>query len=109
MNLQNRDELHLNAGEHFCAEWFPCDDAEVFQRYLEAVRGVLSGRFRIMERFVFGKAVEAQLQRPSAGALWQTVATSSNLGILIPWKRRCRIVKNEGRVGDVVRLEDAHV
>ena len=95
INLQNCDEFHLNAGEHFWVEWFPCNDPEVFQRYVEAVRGVLSGRFRIVEFFVFGRAIKAQLQRPSENGAWETIATWGNLGSLIPWKRERRIVTNE--------------
>jgi hypothetical protein len=30
LNHQNADELHLNVGEHFWVEWFPCGDDEVF-------------------------------------------------------------------------------
>src|ERR1035437_233930 len=48
INLQNGDEFHLNAGSFWC-EWFPCREQEVCDRFIEAVRGLLSGSYRIVE------------------------------------------------------------
>lgn len=93
INLQNNDELHLCVS-HFWVEWFPCGDQEVFDRFLEALRGLLSGSFRIRESFVGNLAVKAELQRPKRGLSWETIATWGNLGVLIPWKRTRAYVQN---------------
>jgi hypothetical protein len=91
VNLQG-DELHLTAG-HFWLEWFPCTDPAIVAQYREAVTGVLSGRFRIVEHYIGDRAVKAQLQRPE-GETWQTIGTWANLGMFLPWPRRRRVLQN---------------
>ena len=93
INLQNHDELHLTAS-HLWVEWFPCGDEEVFQRFMQAVSGLLSGRYRILESFVGRRPVKAALQRPIDHDAWETVACWSDLGILVPWKRTKHVVQN---------------
>jgi hypothetical protein len=73
LNLQNRDELHLLASP-FWVEWFPCTKPEKVDRYFEAVSGLLSGEFRILEHWRGRRPVKAQLQRPSRGG-WVSLAT----------------------------------
>jgi hypothetical protein len=91
LNLQG-DELHLSAGA-FRLEWFPCTDSEVVSRYQDAVSGLLSGRYRILESAIGNRVVKAQLQRPDSNR-WQTIATWSNLGVLLPWPRSTQILQN---------------
>lgn len=91
VNLQ-WDELHLNAAS-FWMEWFPCTDQRVAERFFEAVRGLLSGEYRIVEHFLFREPVKAVLQRPEASR-WKSIASWRNLDSLIPWPRRKRIIRN---------------
>jgi hypothetical protein len=84
LNLQG-DELHICAGEHFWLEWFPCTDPLVFNAYQEAVRGLLSGRFRILEHYRGQRAFKACLQRPSEDR-WESIGTWSRLHLWLPWR-----------------------
>ena len=93
INLQNCDELHLNVSR-FWVEWFPCGKQQVFDRFLEALTGVLSGRSRIVESYVFGKPATARLQVPRTNGTWKTVATWFSPWVLVPWLRHQRIVRN---------------
>jgi hypothetical protein len=91
LNLQNRNELHLSASALW-VEWFPCTDPKKVENYFEAVSGLLSGQFRILEYWRGSRAVKAKLQRPSNGG-WKTVRTYMRLSI--PWPPRSRkIVRN---------------
>ena len=81
INLQG-DELHLSAG-HFWLEWFPCNDVRIVEAFREAVRGLLSGEFRILEYYRGRRAVKAELQRPSGGG-WKTIGTWSTLSLPFP-------------------------
>ena len=72
LNLQNVDELHLNA-PGLCVEWFPCTKPEVLIRYVDAVRGVLAGSHRILQHHRKGCLIKSYLQRP-AGESWETIA-----------------------------------
>jgi hypothetical protein len=90
LNLQG-DELHLNVGE-FWLEWFPCTKPAVREAYVEAVGGLLSGTFRILEFYVGQRAVRAELQRPHEGK-WRTIGTSYK-GFWIPWRRSTRVLQN---------------
>jgi hypothetical protein len=76
-NLQG-DELHLHVGEHFWCEWFPCSRPKVVSRFGEALRGVLSGKVRLVEYSKGGRIIKAELQQEDASG-WRTVATSSKL------------------------------
>ncbi len=91
IDLQNQDELHLGAGALW-AEWFPCGEQEVFDGFIEAVLGLLSGDFRILEYRVGSTTTRAELQRPSDRG-WQTLATYRKL-CLLPWRRSTRVMQN---------------
>ena len=92
INLQNCDEMHLCVS-NFWGEWFPCGDERIFEQYMDALTGVLSGEYRIVEKSVFGEHAIARLQRPKAVGSWETAYTSSTLSVLIPWFRTTRIVQ----------------
>jgi len=89
------DELHLNVGGSFWVEWFPCGDDKITDEFIDAVSGVISGRYRIVEYLLGGEPVKAQLQRPLEAGRWRSVATWSNLGAFIPWRRRQNIIQNK--------------
>lgn len=91
-NLQF-DALHLNAS-HFWVEWFPCGKQRVFDQFVEAVTGLLSGKYRLLESYVFGKCVASRLQRPVGDGGWKTVARLSAIEALVPWPRSHRVVRN---------------
>ena len=90
------DELHLQVGGSFWVEWFPCEDTAVTDEFIDAVAGIISGRYRIVEYSIAEAPVKAQLQRPAAGGQWHKVATWSSLGALIPWRRTQSIIQNTG-------------
>ena len=92
LNLQNLDELHLSASALW-VEWFPCTNPKKVDKYFEAVSGLLSGQFWILEYWRGSRAVKAKLQRPNNGG-WRTVATWSVL-LSIPWPPKSRkVVQN---------------
>lgn len=91
VNLQG-DELHLSAGA-FWVPWFPCTDAAVREGFIDAVVGLLSGRYRILEHYRGRWPVKAELQRPDSSG-WQTLATWSGLGSWVPGRRHTRILQN---------------
>ena len=84
LNLQNRDELHLSAGALW-VEWFPCTNQDEKEAYLDAVSGLLSGRFRILEHRRGRRVVRAEIQRPR-GETWETIATWAAPSV--PWPRK---------------------
>jgi hypothetical protein len=93
INLQNRDELHLSASE-FWGEWFPWGDQAVFDEFCDAALGVITGEYRIVERYVFGRYCTGALQKPVARQGWKTIYSHSNLNAIIPWRSTERIVQN---------------
>jgi hypothetical protein len=95
LSLQNRDELHLTAGGHFWVEWFPVSRPEVFDQFGSAAVGLIAGEYRIVESYLFGRAVRARLQRPRRSGGWETIATWSNLGGLIPWPGDRKVIQNK--------------
>ena len=92
INLQNLDEMHMSAGALW-VEWFPCGDQEVFNQFIEAATGLLSGSHRIVEYHVAGSPVKAELQRPT-DAGWQKIAVWSNFRALLPFRRKTRVLQN---------------
>src|ERR1700674_656425 len=61
LNLQNRDELHIEASRLW-VEWFPCTNPKKVAEYFEAVSGLVSGRFRILQHVRGRRVVKAELQ-----------------------------------------------
>ena len=84
LNLQNNDELHINA-PGFWVEWFPCTKTEILTQYIDAVRGLLDGSHRILQHHRSGRLVKSFLQRP-AGDSWETIARYY-LGFSFPFLR----------------------
>lgn len=93
-NLQNADELQLAVGEVFCCNWFPCDDPCVVSEFRDAMLGILSGEYRVVEYYRNRKPVRAELQRPT-GATWAPVATYSKLRFPSLARMSKRILRNE--------------
>jgi hypothetical protein len=92
LNLQNRDELHVEASRLW-VEWFPCTNPKKVEEYFEAVSGLLSGQFRILEHWRGKQMVKAELQRPIDNS-WENVATCSNL-LAVPWPpKTLKVVQN---------------
>jgi hypothetical protein len=94
LSLQNRDELHLSAGDHFWVEWFPVGKPDVFEQFGAAAVGLIAGEYRIIESYRFGRAVRARLERPKPSGGWETIATWLNLGGLIPWPGKRKVIQN---------------
>jgi hypothetical protein len=106
LNLQNLDELHLSASALW-VEWFPCTNPKRVDKYFEAVSGLLSGQFRILEHWRGKRAVKAKLQCPRNGG-WKTVATWSVL-LSIPWPpKTLKVVQNLPTVGPAREPNDRH-
>ena len=95
INLQNCDELHLLA-ETLWSTWFPIGEERVFEKFIDAVFGLLSGDYRIVEHRLWGSLTKTELQKP-CGHEWQSIFTSSgcvNPLALIPFPRTKRYIQN---------------
>src|ERR1700719_2025914 len=62
LNLQNLNELHLSASALW-VEWFPCTDPKKVENYFDAVSGLLSGQFRILEYWRGSESKTATAER----------------------------------------------
>jgi len=93
INLQNRDELHLNASSFWYA-WFPCRKQEVCDHFVEAVCGLLSGIYRVVEYRRRDIALKAHLER-RVGSSWECVKWWSRPHIPISWGMSTKIYQNE--------------
>ena len=64
--------------------------------FVDAVCGLLEGRYRILEHHRGRRAVKAELQRPSVGVGargWETI--TSNSWMWLPWpSKRLLVVQN---------------
>ncbi|MCH8822242.1 MAG: hypothetical protein IH984_01925 [Planctomycetes bacterium] len=95
INLQNRDELHLCA-ETLWACYFPVGEKGPFDKFIDALFGLLSGEYRIVEHLLWGSLIKTELQKP-CGREWQTIFTSSAATVileLIPLPRKKRYIQN---------------
>jgi hypothetical protein len=92
LNLQNNNELHLQAG-HFWLEWFPCTNPTRVNQYVDAVCGLLSGRYRILEHYRGNKTVMAELQAPE-GSNWKTIGTWGTLWRSLFFHKQQRVIIN---------------
>lgn len=72
LNLQNNDELHLQIGEEFWLEWFPCDNKEIVDEFYFAVNGILTGKYRILTYRRWGRTEKSHLQMRNDDQ-WKTI------------------------------------
>lgn len=77
LNLQNVDELHLNVDD-FWGEWFPCTDSKITESFLQAVRGLLSGEYRIVVLSKSEKSYKRTLQSHVESS-WKTEYTQTSM------------------------------
>ena len=92
--LQNGDELGFSAG-HFYNEWFPCTKSDRVEKYLDAVTGFLSGKYRIVEHYRGTKCYRAQLQKPE-GDRWHTIASWATIWIPLSFRKGVKDLRNTG-------------
>jgi hypothetical protein len=96
LNLQNFDELCLETSS-LGVSWFPCTNPKKVENYFEAVSGLLSGRFRILQHWRGKRIVKAELQRPTSEG-WKTVTGCSYL-LSVPWPPKMfKVVQNTASV-----------
>jgi hypothetical protein len=90
--LQNQDELGLRVGRLY-VEWFPCTKRNKADKYLDAVTGFLSGKYRVLEHYRGAGCYKAQLQEPEDGG-WRTIATWATIWISLSWKKTLKEIRN---------------
>jgi hypothetical protein len=97
LSLRNSNELYLVAADGYEWIWLPCSSPDQTERFMEAVCGLLSGEFRIVEHRRGRHPVKAQLQRPDGNG-WKNVASFRDLLAIVPWPRKTfTIVQNKPR------------
>ena len=92
LNLQNIDELFLCAASFWCS-WFPCTEPKVTERFFDAVSGLLSGRYRILEHKRGERLVKSQVQCPH-GDGWKTIATAAPFPTFAWTRKTYNILQN---------------
>jgi len=90
--LQNRDELGFKVGCFYC-EWFPCTRSDRVDKYLDAVMGFLSGRYRILEYYRGTRCYRAKLQKPERDN-WRTIANWATIWIPLSFKKTVKELRN---------------
>jgi len=91
LNLQT-DELHLSA-KHFWGSWFTIKNPEVVRLYTEAVLGLITGKFRIVQYWNNDSLVKSILQKPINND-WETVFTDRKK-LSFPWTRfTVKVIQN---------------
>lgn len=90
------DVLNLTAGKAWF-EWFPAEDKRVVGLFVDAVCGLLAGKYRIVETYRGTHCVKTQLQCP-AGSEWKTASTSvRGLSLFLPGRRTQKVLQNAGQ------------
>jgi len=92
--LQNQDELGISVGQHFYIEFFPCTKPDRVEKYLDAVTGFLSGRYRVLEYCRGSTCYRAQLQKPE-GDRWRTIANWATIWIPLWFKKTVKELRNQ--------------
>ena len=92
LNLQT-DELFIST-EYFWGSWFSIKDSEVVDLYLEAVKGLITGDYRIVQYWNNNKLYKSHLQKP-VGQTWETVYTAREKTIF-PWTKLTeKVIRNK--------------
>ena len=91
--LQNQDELGFGVGSFYC-DWFPCTKPEKAEKYLNAVTGFLSGKYRILEHYRGKTCYRAKLQKPE-GDSWHTIANWATIWIPLSFKKTVKELRNQ--------------
>lgn len=82
VNLQNNDELHISTSYIWC-QLFSAESPDVVETFLNAVKGLISGEYRIQQFIKDNKVYKSLLQRPENDQ-WVTVYRHHHK-ISFPW------------------------
>ena len=91
--LQNGDELGFSAS-HFHVDWFPCTKSDRVEKYLDAVSGFLSGKYRLLEHYRGTRCYKAVLQSPE-GDRWRTISTWRTIWIPLSFSKTVKDLRNQ--------------
>lgn len=92
------DTLQLEAPD-FAAEYFPCGEAIVRERFVDSTCGLLDGRYRIVHIQTPTRLLKSQLQEPD-GSGWKPRYTHhhSLLSLWPFWRTSQKVVQNVAAV-----------
>jgi TATA-box binding protein (TBP) (component of TFIID and TFIIIB) len=88
LNLQT-DELHMST-EFFSGSWFPIKHPEVISLFIDAVKGLITGDYRILQYWNGNKLLKSYLQKP-ADKDWKTICKANN-SITFPWTNLTELI-----------------
>lgn len=74
LNLQT-DELHISM-EFISASWFSIKSPEIVDLFIDTVKGLITGNYRIVQYWNKNKLIKCCLQKP-AEAKWKNIATQT--------------------------------
>ncbi len=89
LNLQNEDELHISTSYIWC-RLFPADSPELAETFISAVKGLITGNYRILQFIRKGKVYKSFLQQQRNND-WITIYKQINK-FVFPWTRLVQIV-----------------
>ena len=73
LNFQNKDQLHLWSNI-ISLEYFPAEDPEITQKFIDVVIGIISGRYRILQKIRNSIPYTSYLQKME-DEIWITIYT----------------------------------
>ena len=94
IDLQNCDELAIIA-ESLWASYFPIGEEDSFEKFIDAIIGLISGNYRIVEYRVLGSLIKTTLEKP-CGQEWLKIYTCSPMPSLsfLPLPRKKLYIQN---------------
>ena len=81
LNLQT-DELHIST-EFFSGSWFSIKSPEIVDIFVDAVKGLITGDYRIVQYWNNNKLIKCYLQKPT-DTDWKTIS-KENKNRSLPW------------------------
>jgi len=82
LNFQNKDQLHLWSNT-MSLEYFPANDPEITKKFIDAVIGIISGRYRILQKVRNSIPYTSYLQKKE-DEKWVTIYTHHKK-YKLPW------------------------
>lgn len=82
LNFQNKDQLHMWSNI-MCFEYFPANEPEIVKKFTDAVIGIISGNYRVLQKVRNSIPYTAYLQNQE-DEIWITIYTHHRK-FKLPW------------------------
>ena len=102
LNLQGDSDLHISTEIIWC-KLYSNDMSGLSEHFYECVKGIISGKYRIVQKYSGNKMYNSLLQKPTENGDWQTIYRHIKRPKL-PWTKSYKNIIQNGQSSTLKKI-----